>query len=360
MNEYDICYPDYNRSIVNIPATVSRYFGAQTEIAPIPELYEMLKTKNIKRIVFMVFDGLGSMNLDNAQNGKGFLIEHKLADISSVFPPTTVAAMNSLYSGQFPNRHCRIGWTMYFKKIDEIVTVFKSKVLGEELPYVPFYNLLPGITPYFVSPFSSKKDKRKTISGIFRRVKKLIGQKGHQFIFTYHFSPDNLMHKTGTKSRQTYKAIADIEKAAKKLYQNLQEDTAVIMTADHGQIDQKGFILLDERLEGLLERPPTVEPTACAFFVKEGQRELFKRLFDEKYAEIYRLYTKEEILASGLFGPGKNNERLSEFTGDFFAVAIGDKVIVSKEEMPKLIKFKGIHAGLHKGEMTVPLIVLTK
>lgn len=72
------------------------------------------------------------------------------------------------------------------------------------------------------------------------------------------------------------------------------------------------------------------------------------------FAQQYRLYSKEEIISSELFGLGHPNPRLSSFVGDYFAVAIGKDFIYWHKEYEAL---KGVHAGMRRGELTIPLII---
>ena len=65
--------------------------------------------------------------------------------------------------------------------------------------------------------------------------------------------------------------------------------------------------------------------------------------------------THEEFLTSGLLGTGVPHPRLDGFVGDFVAVSTDEYCIDDERQDTTLI---GIHAGLTKEEMDVPLIVL--
>ena len=107
-----------------------------------------------------------------------------------------------------------------------------------------------------------------------------------------------------------------------------------------------------------LKRPPSCEPRALNLFVKEGFAEKFKNAFTERFGGCFRLYTRDEILSSGLFGEGAPRSGLEKVIGDFFAVATGDTSIFNTREKAK--KFVGVHAGLTRDELRIPLIALKK
>jgi len=85
--------PDYKESIVNLAASVTRALGGRT---PYPELRALpaRELRGAKRVVLLVLDGLGHEWL--REHGKGSFLERHLRDrMTSVFPPTTAAALTS-------------------------------------------------------------------------------------------------------------------------------------------------------------------------------------------------------------------------------------------------------------------------
>jgi len=77
------------------------------------------------------------------------------------------------------------------------------------------------------------------------------------------------------------------------------------------------------------------------------------------FGKEFILYSQKELLALELLGPGKLHYKITDFVGDFVAIAISSSRItlgthISEEERKKL----STHCGLTKNEMEVPLIVL--
>ena len=137
MNEYEICYPDYENSIVNVSSTIMEYFGGEHCHDVNSLLISKLNEKKYNKIVLLILDGLGSFNMDCCLGNDSFLQSHKIADISSVFPPTTTAALTSIYSEQYPNEHCRIGGTLWLASEQRLENGF-GECVDRTFPYIYF------------------------------------------------------------------------------------------------------------------------------------------------------------------------------------------------------------------------------
>ena len=88
--------------------------------------------------------------------------------------------------------------------------------------------------------------------------------------------------------------------------------------------------------------------------VKDGKKEEFRKLFRKYFGEHFMLMEHDEFLQSGLLGTGVPHPRTDGFVGDLVAVATDEYCIGETHEDAEMI---GIHAGLTKEEMEVPLIV---
>ena len=132
------------------------------------------------------------------------------------------------------------------------------------------------------------------------------------------------------------------------------KNSLVIITADHGQIDCVNKYLEDYPvLLDMLKVPPSVEPRAVNFFIKDGKTEEFKIEFNKVFGDSFRLMTKEEVFAENLLGHGKVHIKTKDFVGDYLAVATSNVILNIKRSDFEAI---GCHAGLTEEEMTVPFI----
>lgn len=364
-----ITYPNYDRSILSIASSVLNHFGVKDcQHKTLPEFDELL-SKGYKNIIVMLFDGLGVSAIKEHLNENDFLRKHFVCPISSVFPPTTVAATTAIESGYSPVETGWLGWDLYFDEIGENVAVFRNALQKNGEPaadfnvawrYIPYKRIFDRIeeingkgSAVYVSPFS--KHHIKSVPHICRIVKRLSRKRKNKYIYTYWHQPDTAMHKYGVKSEQAHEQILMINNEVEKLCKSLK-NSLVIITADHGLCDGKNEYLEDyPKLSSMLKVPPSIEPRALSFFVKDGMFEDFKDEFDSIFGSYFRLVTKEDVFAENLLGFGKPHPRAYGFVGDFLAVATGEKsLFIEREEH----SFVGVHAGLTEEEMTVPFIAI--
>ncbi len=364
-----IKYPDYDRSILSVASSVLKHFGVKDcEHKTLPELDELLKN-DYKNIIVMLFDGLGTSVLKEHLTEKDFLMQHYVTDLSSVFPSSTVAATTAIQSGYSPLENGWIGWDLYFKEIEKIVTVFRNTALNSDEPaanynignkYIPYKDIFKRIeevngkrTAYCVAFFS--KYRIKSVKNIRKTVYRLSKRKKRKYIYTYWNEPDHTMHGYGVSSKEAHEQILLINQEAEKLCKKLK-NSLVIITADHGQCDAETKYLEDYPvLTELLKMPPSVEARALSFFVKDGKEQEFKKEFNKIFGNSFRLMTKEEVFSENLFGFGKPHPKSADFIGDFLAVALSNINIDYKRGSFEPI---GVHAGMTEEEMTVPFIVV--
>lgn len=358
--------PDYSHSIVSLTNSILKYFGAETLHETLPELDDVLKDKP-KRVILLLFDGLGVSQLERHLPENSFLRSHLVCPISSVFPPTTVAATASVICGLNPVEHGRLGWWLYFSEVDDNVSAFGNllqktnkpaadyRFTDRYLPYDPVWKKIRRSSPEtktaYVSPFGEYKTR--SAAHACRTVLRLARNEDSFFSYCYRPLPDSLIHAFGTESRRVRLNIRMIDYLVRVLCSRLK-DSVVIVTADHGLTDVQYLHFSDyPELNEMLLRKPSLEGRAVSIFVKDGMQERFKSRFEELLGEDFILLTKEQVYEQKLFGPGEPHPRTDGFIGDFLAVATGDKFLTALDGRT----LKAHHAGMTAEEMNVPLII---
>ena len=197
-----------------------------------------------------------------------------------------------------------------------------------------------------------------TLEKVLARVKELCGEAGKKFIYAYWNEPDSTMHKTGTMSAETHDLIVSIEEKVKALAADLS-DTLLLITADHSHMDSRNLCILDypEVLDCLV-RMPSIEPRTLNLFVKEECLDTFPGIFRKNFGDDFLLLTREEVLRTKLFGPGKDRPGLQNMIGDYVAAAISDSSVFNTHYEARVMP--GGHAGLTAEETLIPLIVVEK
>lgn len=363
------------------------------ELQEIPS--ELMRER--KHLMLVVLDGLGWDILQSGIDSMDLPPEISLFTISSVFPPTTAAALTSLYTGLSPREHGYIGWTLYLKKQDSYINILPGSLLGKgqmhgefaeqiysDLPLTSLFSRIKGEgdgrSCFFVSPQSFKhsyysrmvsKDsqpihyrrERDFVRALFSSVKK--HQEEKTFTLAYTENPDKMIHLSGTDSAGLQAYLVQLGHNLCKLASRLRgTGTLVAFTADHGLVSMDKYYAINEipELMEMLARSPFPESRFCSFFVKPGKKEAFRDLFLKLVGKDFLLLEKEEFLKMKLLGPGREHPFIKDYLGDFLAIALGSRGIKyygsDKAQKRKPGQFKAHHAGITSGEMKVPLMVM--
>ena len=366
--------PDYNNTILNIISSIKKYYGKESNIKSNTIVDEMLKSKKYKHISILCLDGLGSYILDENLEEDSFLHKHKVADLSSLFPPTTACVIPAIQSGMLPIETSWVGWENYFEEIKKHVVMFKNTDYFTEekldfdvkkvLPYNKFYDEFDVFSFEFGPKFHPTKCQ--SFDEMCYKFLEETHLTKETFSYLYWDDPDYNLHEFGSGSEETKKIIKDIDKYLKYTYEHMEPDTLMIVTADHGHIDVKNIYLSNFKdITRLLKRFPSNEGR-CAFFkVKPFKKEKFKKLFNTYFGDYFTLISKEDFINEGYLGESDTyNKRLDSFIGDFVAIAkkqysfVFDPKLRSDSEADFVMKSH--HAGITEKEMITPLIILAK
>ena len=369
-----IVFPDYKNNILNISATLADYLGIENSYPKLDIIQKRLN-KHYKNVIFIIFDAMGYYNLKNHLSEDDILVRNTKTKITSVFPSTTTNATTTMMSLSYPGEHCWLGWSLYFKEIDACVDIFLNKLSGQNkylekdfvfnlMPYDSYYNQKPDndisvytLFPEFVETGVSQNHySYNGIADMFAQLNAINRTCERKMIYVYCNEPDQTMHQCGATSQTAGKLIKDINNRVTVLHNQI-EDTLIIITADHGQIDVTDYIALyqDRELNNYLNRPLAMETRATAISVDPMQEKTFERFFNGKYGE-HSLYKTSDLISTGVFGPTLRR-RARDFLGHFIAVPKQNSgFLLHKATLP----YPGNHGGLTPEEMYVPLILIER
>ena len=366
---------DYDRSIVSISSSILRHYDINNEYKSLPILDELL-AQDYQNVVLMIIDGMGSEIIKRNLPEDSFLCRHKIADISSVFPPTTAAATTAYHSGLPPYASGWLGWMEYFPQYSKTIELFNnidyysgepsgvpapSKTLikyqtiyekvVEAHPEIEFHKIFPDFEKNGVKSFAEfcARIKTETLSNTNRKI-----------FATYWTEPDRTIHQQGIDAPDVKEVLIDINARLEDLERDL-DDTLIIISADHGAIDVKE-IWLNEYSDicDLFERPPALECRFKTFYIKPGREKEFETLFADYFGQDFVLYRKQEFLQSGIIGNGRIHPVVEQSLGDFITIGVTDKELRYTLGERKVDHMMADHAGFSPSEMTIPLIIIKK
>ena len=366
-----IVKPDFFNSIMNVSNSFLKHYGINTNYPGIKELDEELKNE-YNHIIYVLLDGLGVNVINEHLSKEDSLRKYMRKEITSVFPPTTVAATNSVLSGLPPITTGYLGWVQYFEKEDRNIALFTNKdfYTFEDLDvvirdkYLPYDNILKQVsdknsdvvTNTFFPGFIEGSDT-ESFKDEIEKVLLVTHNTDQSFSYLYWTQPDLTEHQFGTKSIEVKEVVKGLNKDFDELIGNLAESTIVVVIADHGLTDVEEINIFNyTKLIDMIYRKPSIEPRAINFFVKPECLEAFKEEFNKHFYGKYMLLNKEEVYESNTFGEGEKHKLVDMFIGDYLAIAI-DKYMFSLSDVKS---YKGHHAGMTSDEMMVPLIMYTK
>lgn len=363
---------NYNECITNLACSIRKYFKLEYKHNTLSYIDDILEKEHPKNVVTILCDGMGANILERTLNYGDFLLEHKIKNIYTVFPATTVAATTSIMTGLNPVETGMLGWDIYYKDIDKVITTFFSTEKGDQsktlLPEAEKYRkehmnektIMDEINEqgeykgYVISPFSGIK--YETTDEFYNAIKNKCQEPGKKYIYAYTTEPDATMHRLGCDSEEAKAIIRETNYRIEKLA-NEVEDTIIFVIADHGHLNVSHIFLDDyPDIVDCLKRNTSLEPRAVNFFIKDNKKEEFIKLFNQYFKDYFDLYPMEEVIEAKLFGDGEENRIYRDALGDYLAIAKSNKDIIYGGSKP----FLSQHAGYNDDEILIPLIKIIK
>ena len=359
---------NYQECITNFACSIEKYFDLIPKHNTLPYIDKLLEEKKPENVVVILLDGLGSRILDRTLEEDSFLRKHKYKEITTVFPATTTAATTSMQTGLNPIEHGYLGWDLYIKPIDKIISIYPGTEKGKEDQDEDFKKIKELLNITTIPEKINKKGKYQGIElfpfketlyqdldDMLEKIKQKTKEPGKKYIYAYDTEPDHTMHDFGPDSIEAKNLIIERNTKIEQLSKEL-ENTILFVIADHGHKKVEHLFLEDyPDIISLLERTTSLEQRATSFKVKEGKKEEFIEKFNQHFGNYFKLYTKEDIINCKLFGEGEEHPLFKDALGDFISIAENtDKCFVAKED-PILTSQ---HAGYTEDEIYIPLIII--
>lgn len=389
--------PDYDgHCISNLPGTILELFGAPAGRHLPAGSWSGMKPR---RVVLIVLDALGLDPFLRAVPEVPALAElverGSVTALTSVFPSTTNVALTSLYTGLTPAEHGIVGLNLYLRQLGITANLLFFRQTGERgVETLRARGVEPRSFFLMTTLFeqlatAGVRSASMTLSGIpgsslgeihhaGAEVSSHIGapdlcvtlgrllaeEDGPRFICAYWDMIDRLSHRYGPGSEEVRAEVAGFftslqREVLERLTPAARRDMLLLITADHGQlpISGTGGVRLDQHPEivDCLLRPPT-GGTRCPYVhILPGRMEILRDCF-HRLEERFTLVETGRALAGGLFGPGEPHPEVPFRVGEAVALSHGSACLWRTEGEGR--ETRGIHGGLSREEMLVPLLAV--
>lgn len=406
--EKGIVYPCYDKyCFSNIPNTILSLFNAKSKRPVLPrELY--LNTGKFKKVILLLIDGFGYRQLmkeyKNHKFFKKIVEKGVLSPITTIFPSTTAAAITTICTGLTVQEHSLPEWNVYFKELDIIL---------ETLPFSPLNKnhkdrfskikanpriLFKGNTIFtklkkagvrsfsFCEKSYAKSDYSKMIfkgssvitfinsSDMTVKLRKCIEKaKGPSYFFVYFGDVDSIDHEYGPGTEEHKAELSTLSEVFErelisKIDSKTADETLIIMTADHGQLNilPKKTIYLNKyaKLAKNFRRSrngrvilPTGSPRDVFLHIKSDKIDETLDYLSKKLGSNARVIKTSDAIKDGLFGIGNPTKEFRERVGDLLILPNKNNTVWYEHVKGKKVKFLGHHGGLTRDEMLIPFAV---
>ncbi|HEV3281080.1 MAG TPA: alkaline phosphatase family protein [Acidimicrobiales bacterium] len=332
--------------------------------------------QHASQIVLLVLDGLGWEQL-RARRTTAPALSGAVGmerPITSVAPTTTACALTSITTGLTPNLHGLLGyrlaldgeildalhWTVGSRRARDGRRTVPARQFQPCAPFAGASRPVPvvsrsefGGTGFTAAHLGdSPLHGYKVLSSLPAEVSRLL-RVGEPFVYAYYDGIDRVAHTSGLG--ELYDAeLRAVDRMVADVADQLPAGAALVVTADHGQID------VGPRLE-LLGREIM---DLVSYLSGEGRfRWLHARpgrtgdLLDAvtgRYAQTTWVKTRDEVIDEGLFGGPVGQE---------FLPRLGDVVLIPQEPIAFIdpadtgeSRLVSRHGSLTSDEMLVPLV----
>lgn len=360
-----------------------------------------------QNVVFFLADGLGYYdakplvdqgNLFGAAARAGALIP-----ITTVFPSTTAAALTTVATGLTPQEHCLPEWFVYMKEVDKVIATLPFTAVGQRgrdgmaremdprslfsgptvnwalkrrgVDTVSFVGANIAWTAYSrLSHAGSETVPYITSSDLFASLRRRIeAARRPSFFYVYWEKVDTIGHSYGPGTEESASEASLLNYLLKKelldrLSAKVAEETSLVLTADHGQIqvDPRRATYVNG-MRGVTRNlrtspagrriPPWGSARDMYLATREGKEGAVEDCLRKGLGGSAVVLPTSNAVESGYFGLGVPKKLFLDRVGDVMVLPRGGNLVWYKYSRGDRLGLKGHHGGMTPREMLIPLVV---
>jgi hypothetical protein len=337
----------------------------------------------IRRIAVVLVDGLGLHLLPLAAPVAPTIADvlagrlGTLMELTSAFPSTTPVSLVSLGTGATPGGHGQVGFFLNVPGTDRVLDPLSWRDDPDPARWQPVPTQFDRAAAAGVHTSVASRPEYAgsglTVSayrGARYRGAANLDELAAQVLagladapalsYGYHPTLDSMGHLHGVDSAQWRAAAADIDALLARLVEGLPRDGALLVTADHGQLDVPADQRFDLDADPRLSAGVTVvagEPRVRYLHTRPGAASDVIDAWCAVLGDAAWVASREEAVATGWYGPVPP-EHLARI-GDVVVVCRDRYAVLATGREPDLIaKLIAFHGSTTPAEMAVPLIVV--
>ncbi|BCJ70688.1 alkaline phosphatase family protein [Catellatospora sp. IY07-71] len=298
--------------------------------------------------------------------------------ISTGFPSTTATSIVSLCTGAMAGDHGILGYTLNVPDTDRVLVHTRWADDPDPPIWQPVPSILDALRAAGVAVTIVNRPDLAT-SGLTQVT---TGRRGYvmapdtdalaegmiaalqreqrSLTYGYYSGMDSAAHLHGNSSPQWWQAAQTADRLVQRLVEGLPADAALVITADHGQLDIPPHRRIDidaepDLSEGL--RVVAGEARVRYLHTRPGASTDVRDRWTAKLGTRAQVLLRDEAVAQGLFGPVRDEHRAR--IGDVVAICNDDWALVATKREPAAeSSLVGMHGGMTAVESQIPLITI--
>jgi hypothetical protein len=379
----DLIRPRYGAgSLADVLPSVLAALGVQgpPERAPDPLGLAGGPLAGVRRVAVLLVDGLGTAQVRQASSVAPTLaaLARDARTLTAGFPSTTPTSLVSVGTGTPPGAHGVIGFTVRVPGTRRVLTHIDWGADPDPDAWQPVHTQfeIAAAAGVSVSVASRSRFQGSGLSVAAYRgaayrpaddtdalvVQMLAGlaEASPALVYGYHPDVDTAGHLFGLESPQWRAAVAEVDRLLARLLDGLPPDAALLVTADHGQLDIPGDHRVDLDADPRLRAGVDVvagEPRVRYLHTTPGAADDVIAAWRAVLGDRAWVVSRAEAVATGWFGPVPE-EHLAR-VGDVVVACHDRLAIMATGHEPELVsKLIAYHGSFTAAEMEIPLLVV--
>ncbi len=340
----------------------------------------------VRRVGLLLLDGLGWYQLPAAAQVAPVFADvlagrlGQLTELTCGFPSTTPTSLVSLATGAPPGAHGILGFTVNVPGTPDVLTHIRwldepdprswqplptgyarASAAGVHGSAVMPAEFFPGgltTAAYGGAELVAGEQVDEVADGMLRQLR----APAPNLVFGYYGRVDSEGHLHGVGSAPWQDAVRAADRLVARVLDGLPADAALLVTADHGQLDipagHRFDLDADPRLAAGV-RVVAGEPRVRYLHTEPGARDDVLAAWRAVLGPAAWVVPRAEAVAAGWFGPVP--EAHLRRIGDVVAVCHDDyAVLATAHEPPLVASLLAFHGSWTPPEMTIPLMLLRR